>query len=80
MNLIFFILWLLLNCCEKEIGLGTTSVISALLHDVVEDTDYTVEDIANLFGPKVASIVDGLTKISGVMGSDTSRQAESFER
>ena len=52
----------------KEIGLGTTSVISALLHDVVEDTDYTVEDIANLFGPKVASIVDGLTKISGVMG------------
>ncbi|MFR7824304.1 MAG: HD domain-containing protein [Odoribacter splanchnicus] len=60
----------------KEIGLGTTSVISALLHDVVEDTDYTVEDIANLFGPKVASIVDGLTKISGVMGSDTSRQAE----
>ena len=43
----------------KEIGLGTTSVISALLHDVVEDTDYTVEDIANLFGPKVASIVDG---------------------
>ena len=58
----------------KEIGLGTTSVISALLHDVVEDTDYTVEDIANLFGPKVASIVDGLTKISGVMGSDTSRR------
>ena len=64
----------------KEIGLGTTSVISALLHDVVEDTDYTVEDIANLFGPKVASIVDGLTKISGVMGSDTSRQAESFRK
>ena len=54
----------------KEIGLGTTSVISALLHDVVEDTDYTVEDIANLFGPKVASIVDGLTKISGVMGRE----------
>ena len=64
----------------KEIGLGTTSVISALLHDVVEDTDYTVEDIANLFGPKVASIVDGLTKISGVMGSDTSQQAESFRK
>ena len=64
----------------KEIGLGTTSVISALLHDVVEDTDYTVEDIANLFGSKVASIVDGLTKISGVMGSDTSRQAESFRK
>lgn len=64
----------------KEIGLGTTSAISALLHDVVEDTDYTVEDISNLFGPKVASIVDGLTKISGVMGSDTSQQAESFRK
>lgn len=64
----------------KEIGLGTTSVISALLHDVVEDTDYTVEDIAAIFGPKVASIVDGLTKISGVMGSDTSQQAESFRK
>lgn len=65
---------------SQEIGLGTTSVISALLHDVVEDTDYTVEDISNLFGPKVASIVDGLTKISGVMGSDTTRQAESFRK
>lgn len=64
----------------REIGLGTTSVISALLHDVVEDTDYTVEDIANLFGAKVATIVDGLTKISGVMGSDTSQQAESFRK
>ena len=64
----------------REIGLGTTSVVSALLHDVVEDTDYTVEDISNLFGPKVASIVDGLTKISGVMGSDTSQQAESFRK
>ena len=64
----------------KEIGLGTTSVISALLHDVVEDTDYTVEDISNLFGPKVASIVDGLTKISGVMSSETSQQAESFRK
>ncbi len=64
----------------KEIGLGTTSVISALLHDVVEDTDYTVEDISNLFGAKVASIVDGLTKISEVMGSETSQQAESFRK
>lgn len=64
----------------REIGLGTTSVISALLHDVVEDTDYTVEDISALFGPKVASIVDGLTKISGVMGSGTSQQAESFRK
>ncbi|MDE5612257.1 MAG: RelA/SpoT family protein, partial [Odoribacter sp.] len=64
----------------QEIGLGTTSVIAALLHDVVEDTDYTVEDISNLFGAKVATIVDGLTKISGVMGSDTSQQAESFRK
>ncbi len=64
----------------KEIGLGTTSVISALLHDVVEDTDYTVEDISALFGPKIAAIVDGLTKISGVMGSDSSKQAESFRK
>lgn len=64
----------------KEIGLGKTSVVAALLHDVVEDTDYTVEDIASLFGAKVASIVDGLTKISGVMGSDTSQQAESFRK
>ena len=45
-----------------EIGLGSTSICSALLHDVVEDTDYTVEDIENLFGPKIAQIVDGLTK------------------
>ena len=48
----------------KEIGLGTKSAVAALLHDVVEDTDYTVEDIANLFGPKIASLVDGLTKIN----------------
>lgn len=64
----------------KEIGLGTTSVISALLHDVVEDTDYTVEDIATLFGDKVASIVDGLTKISEVTGQNSSKQAESFRK
>ena len=49
----------------SEIGLGSTSICSALLHDVVEDTDYTVEDIENIFGPKIAQIVDGLTKISG---------------
>ena len=48
----------------KEVGLGSTSICSALLHDVVEDTDYTVEDIENIFGPKIAQIVDGLTKIS----------------
>ena len=45
----------------SEIGLGSTSICSALLHDVVEDTDYTVEDIENIFGPKIAQIVDGLT-------------------
>ena len=64
----------------KEIGLGTKSAVDALLHDVVEDTDYTVEDIANLFGPKIASLVDGLTKISEVMGSNTTKQAESFRK
>lgn len=64
----------------KEIGLGTTSAVAALLHDVVEDTDYTVEDITSLFGQKVATIVDGLTKISGVMGSETTQQAESFRK
>lgn len=64
-----------------EIGLGSTSICSALLHDVVEDTDYTVEDIENLFGPKIASIVDGLTKISGgVFGEKASAQAENFRK
>ena len=48
----------------EEIGLGSTSICSALLHDVVEDTDYTTEDIENIFGPKIAQIVEGLTKIS----------------
>lgn len=64
----------------KEIGLGTKSVMAALLHDVVEDTDYSVEDIGGIFGPKIASLVDGLTKIREVMGADTSLQAESFRK
>lgn len=65
----------------KEIGLGSTSICSALLHDVVEDTDYTTEDISNLFGQKIASIVDGLTKISGgVFGEQASVQAENFRK
>lgn len=64
----------------KEIGLGTKSVVAALLHDVVEDTDYTVDDIASLFSPKIASLVDGLTKISEVMGADSSKQTESFRK
>lgn len=64
-----------------EIGLGSTSICSALLHDVVEDTDYTVEDIENLFGPKIALIVDGLTKISGgIFGDHASAQAENFKK
>ena len=67
--------------CVKEIGLGSTSICSALLHDVVEDTDYTVEDIAGLFGDKIAQIVSGLTKISGgVFGEQASEQAENFRR
>ena len=65
----------------REIGLGSTSICSALLHDVVEDTDYTVEDISNLFGPKIAQIVDGLTKISGgVFAEKASEQAENFRK
>ena len=67
--------------CVKEIGLGSTSICAALLHDVVEDTDYTVEDIAGLFGDKIAQIVGGLTKISGgVFGSQASEQAENFRK
>jgi len=67
--------------CVKEIGLGSTSICAALLHDVVEDTDYTVEDIAGLFGEKIAQIVGGLTKISGgVFGSQASEQAENFRK
>lgn len=67
--------------CVKEIGLGSTSICSALLHDVVEDTDYTVEDIENLFGEKIAKIVAGLTKISGgVFGEHASEQAENFRK
>ncbi len=65
---------------SKEIGLGSTSICAALLHDVVEDTDYTVEDIRNEFGDKIASLVDGLTKISGgIFGDQASKQAENFK-
>jgi guanosine-3',5'-bis(diphosphate) 3'-pyrophosphohydrolase len=63
-----------------EIGLGAKSIACALLHDVVEDTDYTVEDIERLFGPKIASIIDGLTKISGVFDANSSLQAENFRK
>lgn len=65
----------------SEMGLGSTSICSALLHDVVEDTEYTVEDIRNMFGDKIAQIVDGLTKISGgIFGEQTSAQAENFRK
>ena len=66
---------------SSEIGLGSTSICAALLHDVVEDTDYTVEDLENMFGPKIAQIVDGLTKISGgIFGERASAQAENFKK
>lgn len=65
----------------SEMGLGSTSICAALLHDVVEDTDYTVEDIENIFGARIALIVDGLTKISGgIFGDQTSAQAENFKK
>ena len=65
----------------QEIGLGSTSISAALLHDVVEDTDYTVEDIEAQFGKKIARIVDGLTKISGgIFGDQASLQAENFRK
>jgi len=66
--------------CAEEIGLGTKGVIAAILHDVVEDTDYTVEDLQNIFGEKIASIVSGLTKLEGVFDQSTSIQAENFRK
>lgn len=63
-----------------EIGLGVKSVVASLLHDVVEDTEYTVEDMERIFGSKIASMVDGLTKMSGVFNADTSEQAEYFRK
>ena len=66
---------------SQEIGLGSTSICSALLHDVVEDTEYTVEDIEAQFGKKIAEIVEGLTKISGgIFGDKASAQAENFRK
>ncbi|GAB3946300.1 RelA/SpoT family protein [Spirosoma harenae] len=64
----------------EEIGLGTTSIVAALLHDVVEDTDTTIADIDRAFGPKVARIIDGLTKISGYFEYGSSQQAENFRK
>ena len=66
---------------SQEIGLGSTSICAALLHDVVEDTEYTVEDIESQFGPKIAELVSGLTKISGgIFGDQASLQAENFRK
>ena len=66
--------------CVEEIGLGTTSIISALMHDVVEDTDIELADIERMFGKKIARIIDGLTKIRGVFEYGTSQQAENFRK
>ena len=66
---------------SQEMGLGSTSICASLLHDVIENTDYTVEDIENVFGSKIAQIVDGLTKISGgIFGDKASEQAENFKK
>lgn len=67
---------------NQEIGLGAKSIATALLHDVVEDTEYTLEDVARNFGPKITSLIDGLTKISGTYNKDqsSSLQAENFRK
>tara|TARA_B100000780_G_scaffold268086_1_gene225731 strand:- start:2533 stop:4740 length:2208 start_codon:yes stop_codon:yes gene_type:complete len=64
----------------KDIGLGATSIACALLHDVVEDTDYTLDDMEKMFNPKIRQIIDGLTKISGLAEQDISIQAENFRK
>src|SRR3989337_423660 len=66
--------------CTEEIGLGTTSIIAALMHDVVEDTDIELADIERMFGKKIARIIDGLTKIRGVFEYGSSQQAENFRK
>ncbi|MDX9750291.1 MAG: RelA/SpoT family protein [Flavobacteriales bacterium] len=66
--------------CTEEIGLGTTSVVAALLHDTVEDTDLTLEEVHDIFGPTVGTIIDGLTKISGIQLTADSVQAENFRK
>src|SRR6187399_1243971 len=66
--------------CVEEIGLGVRSTICALLHDTVEDTDITLEDVEREFGNEIARIVDGLTKISNVIDANSSQQAENFKK
>src|SRR5574344_1810111 len=64
----------------QEIGLGYKSIVSALLHDIVEDTEYTTEDIERIFGPKIASLVDGLTKIKSAMDYKHSQSEDGTEK
>ena len=64
----------------EEIGLGTTSIVGAILHDTVEDTEITLEDVEHQFGKKVRDIIDGLTKISDVFDHTASLQAENFKK
>ena len=66
--------------CVEEIGLGVRSTICALLHDTVEDTDISLEDLDREFGPEISRIVDGLTKISNVIDTNRSQQAENFKK
>src|SRR6476646_3256491 len=66
--------------CVEEIGLGVRSTICALLHDTVEDTDISLNDVQKEFGDEIAKIVDGLTKISSVLDANTSAQAENFKK
>ena len=66
--------------CVEEIGLGVRSTICALMHDTVEDTDVTLEDVQREFGSEIAKIVDGLTKISNVLDANSSQQAENFKK
>src|SRR4249919_3602279 len=66
--------------CVEEIGLGVRSTICSLLHDTVEDTDVTLEDVEREFGSEIARIVDGLTKISSVIDASSSQQAENFKK
>ena len=66
--------------CAEEIGLGSTSIVAALLHDTVEDTDLTLDEVENMFGKKVARIIDGLTKITGFVDNTESIQAENFRK
>ena len=68
------------HIAAKELGLGATSIIAALLHDVVEDADYEISDIETMFGSKISKIIEGLTKISHVFNQDISLQAENFRK